>query len=59
MGLIQTQDEDYFLEPMASTEKNHHLFYKRSTLLTSMPRNSATTRKCALTSSYPQGRMNA
>jgi len=54
MGLIQTNDEDYFIEPMARTGKLPHLFYKRSSLLASMPRNSPTSRKCTLSSSDPQ-----
>ena len=55
MGLLQTKEEDYFLEPMARMERQPHLFYKRSTLLRSMPQNSSLFRGCALKSSLLQG----
>ena len=55
MGLLQTKEEDYFIEPMARMERQPHLFYKRSTLLRSMPQNSSLSRGCALKSSLLQG----
>ena len=55
MGLLQTKEEDYFIEPMARMERQPHLFYKRSTLLRSMPQNSSLSRGCALKSSLRQG----
>ena len=55
MGLLQTKEEDYFIEPMARMERQPHLFYKRSTLLRLMSQNSSLSRGCALKSSFPQG----
>ena len=55
MGLIQTKEEDYFIEPMARTEKQPYLLYKRSSLLESMPRNSPSSEKCAISSTHQQG----
>ena len=55
MGLLQTKEEDYFIEPMARMERQPHLFYKRSTLLRLMSQNSSLSRGCALKSSLLQG----
>ncbi|XP_078378045.1 A disintegrin and metalloproteinase with thrombospondin motifs 19-like [Oculina patagonica] len=59
MGLIQTVKEDYFIEPMAKTKKQHHVFYKRSTLLATLPQSSTFSRKCTLSSTHPQAHGNS
>ena len=59
MGLIQTSEEDYFIEPMAKKKKQPHLFYKRSSVLASLPQSSTFPRKCTLSRTHPQGKINA
>jgi len=54
MGLIQTSEEDYFIEPMAKRKKQPHLFYKRSSVLASLPQSSTFPRKCTPSPTHPQ-----
>ena len=58
MGLIQTSEEDYFIEPMAKRTKQPHLFYKRSSVLAALPQSSTFPRKCTLPTTHLQGYMN-
>lgn len=58
MGLIQTSEEDYFIEPMAKRKKQPHLFYKRSSVLASLPQSSTFPRKCTLPPTHLQGYMS-
>lgn len=60
MGLIQTSEEDYFIEPMAKrTEKQPHLFYKRFSDLASLTQSSTFPRKCTLSRTHLRGKTNA
>lgn len=58
MGLIQTMDEDYFIEPMAKADIQSHLVYKRSSLLASLPQSSPTSRKCSPSAPYSPAHRN-
>ncbi|XP_022803570.1 A disintegrin and metalloproteinase with thrombospondin motifs 7-like, partial [Stylophora pistillata] len=58
MGLMQMKEEDFFREPMTKAKIRSHLFYKRSSLLASLPQSLPTTRKCSFSAPYSPAHRN-